>query len=108
MSVGLLFTRKVDRKQGYSDILFEEVVRRNPKVRAIKSDLSGENRRILEDGLNKGLTVMQALANTPAYKTRMRLGFAQISFIPPEHSENGFYVIIGRKPANPNSQPPTK
>ena len=76
--VFMIKVRKGWRGLGLQKFLFEETIRRNPEVRGIYATLAELNREILLSGLKNGKSLEEALKNTPAYKSRMKLGFTEM------------------------------
>jgi hypothetical protein len=69
---------KTFQENGYFDLMFSHVLIEHPDVRSIVSMMSGTNQEILEKGIRAGKSVEEALKNTPAYRTRMKLGFTEM------------------------------
>jgi hypothetical protein len=69
---------KPERGQGYSDLLFQQILSHHPKTKKIVTIFGGDNLKIYNDALAAGKSKEDALTLTPAYKSRMKLGFKEM------------------------------
>lgn len=77
LDIYYLRVKKTHRDFGYSEILFESVLKAHPEVKVVNSSLSGTNEAILLEAL-KTMPLKEAIKKTPAYRVRERLGFEKI------------------------------
>lgn len=66
------------KRKGVSLALLAEAIRLNPKTQIITSSLATENQEIAIAGLERGLTPLAAIQETPAFKIRKALGFSEV------------------------------
>ena len=66
------------KRNGVSLALLEEAVKINPDTKVITSSLSTENEEIFLNALSQGLSPLDSVQETPAYKIRKALGFSEI------------------------------
>jgi hypothetical protein len=87
------------REVGIATLLFERIISTHPEIKIIKSGrLVQTNIYEIEDAINDGASIIEALRETPAYKLRARLGFSEI--IPDSIDPNTFSFSV-RKPIKP-------
>ncbi len=65
-------------RKGLSEFMMAEVVKRHPRVREIESTLAMDNLAAAKSALGTGVSCVEAIKQTPAYKMRAKLGFTQI------------------------------
>ena len=65
-------------KEGVSTAAFGEMLRRQPQAQIIVTRLSMDNKSIAQGFLDQGMSCIDALKETPAYKVRAKFGFTKI------------------------------
>ena len=73
------------RRLGASEALLEAILQKHPGVVTINTQfLTGDNRKVIWQGLSAGLDDRAALMRTPAYRIRAKFGFTEIVSIAPD------------------------
>jgi len=67
--------------QGVFKLLVLEAYLQNPSMKAILTTLRGTNAEVVEEGVRNGLSFLDAVKQTPAYKVRKSLGFTEIVYL---------------------------
>lgn len=80
-----------DRRQGLGTLLLAKVLAERPDVRRIQAALSQDNLKAYRDALARGLSPMDAIRETPAYKIQKALGFGKID---PERTHFAHQIIL--------------
>lgn len=65
-------------RKGLSEYMVSEILKRHPRIREIKTTLAMDNLVSAKAALSTGLSCLEAIKQTPAYKMRAKLGFTQI------------------------------
>ena len=68
------------RRQGVHTALIARILTEYPHIKVLIGDLADDNKSLYEKALEQGLSVEEAIKSTPAYKTRVKLGFSQVDF----------------------------
>jgi hypothetical protein len=113
MEIGSLEVSIGFRKKGLSLVTIEQALKRHPEVNTLKTKLSGDNYQFLNAYCNKkGFynfdqanweTKHEAILNSPAYKIRQKLGFAEIKdikIINRGRDDDGIYLVTKKNKNN--------
>ncbi len=84
------------RQAGVSKALFARALLEHPEVVEIKSYLADVNAEIYYEGIESGLSSIDALKNTPAYKIRASIGFTRIIHFERMPHSSSWLLIVGR------------
>jgi hypothetical protein len=101
LSIDSLSVVPAMRGNGYSEALFAQVLKENPQITKIVSTMSGTNEKALQHALTIPLDQSKEL--TPAYKSRMALGFTNIKLqyverTLPDGSKQWRYEMTAKRP----------
>ncbi len=79
LHINLIRINKVNRGFGYSEMLFQSILKEHPGIKTITTDLVDKNLQILNDALARDMPLEDAIRETPAYKVRKRIGFSDMT-----------------------------
>ncbi|MBS1970637.1 MAG: hypothetical protein JSU04_10035 [Bdellovibrionales bacterium] len=82
------------KKSGVGEVLMDQALLRFETEQIAVESLASDNDAILQHGLMHGLSPMEAIQQTPAYKIRQKLGFTEII---PESINAHFGFIVRRR-----------
>ncbi len=72
------------RKNGISDYLFQVLLKEFPRTMRIRTTLTATNWLVYTQAKASGLSDLEALRKTPAYKIRMNNGWGKVNDFWPE------------------------
>lgn len=83
--------------KGLSGLLLAEMLQRYPKITKISTHLTGVNQTEVVKNLNKGMTCIEAIMESPSYKIRRDAGFTKFVGEPVcRKAEGVFYYVVER------------
>jgi len=112
LEIGSLSVERAFNQKGLSTVFFQKILLDNPQVSQIKTRLSGDNMwEINNYCLNQGYKnfkkapkhiQLEAIQNTPAFRTRVKLGFDEILYYQykPSTGELNESVVLSTKKKN--------
>lgn len=81
------------KKSGVGEVLMDQALVRFETEQIAVESLASDNAAVLQQKLAEGLSAVEAIKQTPAYKIRQKLGFSQII---PESINSNFGFIVRR------------
>lgn len=72
------FVESNAKSKGVATAAFDQMLKDNPKVTLIRSSLALDNKRIVKDAMANGLSCIEAIKLSPAYKIRAKFGWTKI------------------------------
>jgi GNAT superfamily N-acetyltransferase len=78
LKIDRMMTATNYQRIGIGATLFEAVIKMNPQIRQIQTELAEDNDRLFHEALTQHRDTEAAIRKTPAYKIRARLGFTRI------------------------------
>lgn len=81
------------KKSGVGEVLMDQALLRFETEQIAVESLASDNAAVLQQGLAKGLSPVEAIQQTPAYKIRQKLGYTEIL---PESINANFGFIVRR------------
>ncbi len=89
-------------RQGFSKALLEQILNDHPEIQIIETEeLTEMNLTELRNGLKAGLSIADAIRQTPAYKLRARFGFTRI--VEGSINDRNYSFAVEREPVAINT-----
>jgi hypothetical protein len=79
------------KKSGVGEVLMDQALLRFETTQIAVESLASDNAAVLQQGLAKGLSTIEAIKQTPAYKIRQKMGFTEI--IPASINANFGFIV---------------
>lgn len=76
--IHVLSMKSAEKESGVGTAAFSEMLRDNPNAKVIYTKFSDDNHRILRDLTKGGMSCIEAMKLTPAYKIRAKFGWTKI------------------------------
>jgi len=81
LEIDLVLIAPEAKQNHIATALYAKVLQEHPLIREIRSHLVSDNYQIIRQALIKGADLVNAVKNSPAYKSMERLGFTKISLL---------------------------